>query len=339
MGNTKNYSLREKIIDEYLARGWYTRQQIEDACNRELDSHGEHAITSRQTILNDFLTIRRKYNVIIDTMKRGRINYYRYQQRGFSIYKSELSYEDYMHLKEALRILKRFQGMPQFEWADELGLRLDMGLRREKDTRTLVAFEDSAHNTGMGYFTPIFNAIANKITLSIDYKSFKRPESKVFEISPYFLKEYNNRWFVLGKSPGYERISIFALDRIESISNAGLPYEDTDVDFDEYFENVIGVTVSDNPIETVQLWISRQQIDYIETKPMHRSQRLISKDENGGVIEMDLIPNYELEQTVLALGEHAKVLEPTSLSERIQQRLNDSIKQYESVQVDWTDNE
>ena len=339
MGNTKNYSLREKIIDEYLARGWYTRQQIEDACNRELEAHGEHAITSRQTIFNDFLTIRRKYNVVIDTMKRGRINYYRYQRRGFSIYKSELTYEDYTRLKEALRIIKRFQGMPQFEWADELGLRLDMGLRREKDTRTLVAFEDSTRNTGMAYFTPIFNAIAEKTTLSIDYKSFKRPESKVFDISPYFLKEYNNRWFVLGKSPGYKRISIFALDRIESISNAGLPYEDTDVDFDDYFENVIGVTVSDNAVETIKLWISPQQIDYIETKPMHRSQRLISKDENGGIIEMDLIPNYELEQTVLALGEHAKVLEPTSLSERIQQRLNDSIKQYGSVQVDWTDNE
>lgn len=63
MANTKNYSLREKIIDYYLSHGWYTRQQIEDACNRELEAHRESPISSRQTIINDFLTIKNKYNV------------------------------------------------------------------------------------------------------------------------------------------------------------------------------------------------------------------------------------------------------------------------------------
>lgn len=329
MANTKNYSLREKIIDYYLSHGWYTRQQIEDACNRELEAHREAPISSRQTIINDFLTIKNKYNVTIESKKIKRTIFYRYKRRDFSIFKPQIYYEDYNHLKEALQVLKRFEGMPQFDWIDELAARLDIGLRSSRDHRTLVAFEDTSENEGMAYFTPIFNAICDKISLSIDYKSFKRTESKVFEVSPYFLKEYNNRWFLLGKSPGYERISVYALDRIQSICNAGFKYEDTDIDFDDYFENVIGVTVFDNPVETIELWISRQQLNYIVTKPLHRSQRLISSDDTGGVLQFDLIPNYELEQAILAYGEHAKVLAPESLKSKIKARIGQNLKNYE----------
>ena len=329
MANTKNYSLRERIIDEYLSRGWYSRQQIEEGCNRELEAHGECPISSRQTIMNDFLTMGRKYNVTIDSKKVGRTVFYRYRDHNFSIYKPELKNEDYHRLKEALQVLTCFEGMPQFEWVEDLGLRLNFGLRQFREQRKLVAFEDSARNLGMEYFTPIFNAISEKITLNIDYQSFKRPESKEFVISPYFIKEYNNRWFVLGKSPGYQRISIFALDRIKHLTNAGVAYEDTDIDFDDYFENVIGVTISDHPVETVNIWISLQQLDYIETKPLHRSQCIIDKNDQGGVVEIEVIPNYELEQSIMALGEHAKVLAPDTLRERIKARIKASLKNYE----------
>ena len=335
MANTKNYSLREKIIDYYLSRGWYSRQQIEDACNRELESHGEYAVSSRQTIINDFVAIQRKFNITIETKKSGRTTFYRYQDSHFSIYKNELNYDDFNRLKEAFQVLSRFEGMPQFEWIDEMSVRLNMRIRNT--TTTAVGFEDTRYNTGMVYFTPIFNAICDKTTLSIDYQSFKRPDSKVFELSPYFLKEYNNRWFMLGKSPGYDKISIYALDRILSMGNAGFKYEDTDVDFEEYFENVIGVTVSDHPIETIELWVSQHQLGYIKTKPLHRSQRCIYEDEKGGILQFDLIPNYELEQAILAFGEHARVLEPTSLRDRIKQRIADSLNNYESVQIPWTE--
>ena len=77
MANTKNYSLRERIIEHNMSKAWYTRKQIEADCNRELEAHGENAITSRQTLINDFLNIERKYNTSIDTKRVGRNTYYR----------------------------------------------------------------------------------------------------------------------------------------------------------------------------------------------------------------------------------------------------------------------
>ena len=328
MANTKNYSLREKIIDTYLRRGWYTRQQIEDACNKALMAHGENPITSRQTLMNDFLAISQKYRITIEKKKDGRNILYRYKDRNFSIFKSELSDLDLSRLKEALNVLSHFRGMPQFDWVDELRLRFKMGLHDPKNPRPFVSFEDSAYNTGVEFFTPIYTAIDEKTTISIDYKSFKRSSSKEFVLSPYFLKEYNNRWFVLGKSPGYERVSIYPLDRILSMKNAGVPYEETDIDFESYFDNVIGVTLSDQEPEIIEIWVSNQQLGYVETKPLHRSQSIISTDETGGVVQIEIIPNYELEDKILGMGEHAKVLAPESLKAKIKARIAENLKNY-----------
>jgi predicted DNA-binding transcriptional regulator YafY len=77
------------------------------------------------------------------------------------------------------------------------------------------------------------------------------------------------------------------------------------------------------------MWISKQQLCYLETKPLHRSQRIISRDDDGGIVEFDLIPNYELEHAILALGEHAKVLAPASLRDKIKERTRKSMNNYE----------
>ncbi len=329
MPSNKNYSIREKVIDRLLHKGWHTRQQLEDACNRELEAQGIIPISSRQTIQNDLLAIRRKFHNAIDTRRIGHQTFYRYMDRDFSVFKTDMSSEDYSLLKGVIDVLKRFTGMPQFDWVDRLALRLDISLSRRTDKRVIVGFEDSSANTGIFYFTPIFDAICERTTISIEYKSFFRREPKTFVLSPYYLKEYNNRWFVLGKSPGYERMSIYALDRIVSMVNAGVKYEDTDVDFKAYFERVVGVTVSDREVETIRLWVSPQQMNYLETKPLHGSQRLVSKDETGAVFEFDLIPNYELEQSVLAFGEHAKVLAPESFKALIRARIAKNLSNYD----------
>ena len=75
---------------------------------------------TRQTILNDFLTIKNKYKVTIESKKFKRTTFYRYKRRDFTIFKPQIYFEDYNHLKEALQVLTRFKGMPQFDWIDEL---------------------------------------------------------------------------------------------------------------------------------------------------------------------------------------------------------------------------
>ena len=101
-------------------------------------------------------------------------------------------------------------------------------------------------------------------------------------------------------------------------------------DFQEYFEDIIGVSINDdNTLETVRLWFSKKQLQYVKTKPLHGSQRTIDEDELGGTIEIEVMPNFELEQLLLSFGEQVKVLEPQRLVEIIKSRIATNLKNYE----------
>lgn len=332
MANTKNYSIRERILDHYLSSGkWYSRAQLEDFCNRALEEQGENPITSRTTIQNDLTTISNKFHVNIDTKKKGRVWFYRYQDPSFSIFSSELKEEDYEKLQQAMETLNRFKGLPQFEWVDELGARFNESFLGGS-SKPIVGFESYSYNRGMEYFTPLFEAIKQHLTLSVQYKSFKMNEPRTFVISPYYLKAYNGRWFLIAKERNYDSLTNYALDRIEGLENAGVPYEPTDIDFDEYFEDVIGVSVPQKEPEKIEIWFSTEQLKYVETKPIHGSQKIIHRDETGGIIQLELIPNYELEQLILSFGEKAQVLSPASLQQKIKERMKTALEKYQSDQ-------
>ena len=151
-------------------------------------------------------------------------------------------------------------------------------------------------------------------------------------IHPYYLKQYNNRWFLFGKNPEYEGIRNLALDRIEDeITETNTDYIlNTEYNFDEYFEDIIGVTKSGGKqIEKVKLWFSPAQAPYIHTKPLHGTQKE-KWDESGLTLTVEVIPNVELEQLILRYGENCQVLEPKQLRTRIQERLNEAAQNYKS---------
>lgn len=330
MANGKNYSIREQILDQYLSSGhWYSRQQLEEFCNRELEIRGESLITSRTTIHNDLTEISNKYRVTIDTKRKGRVIYYKYRDSSFSIFSRELSQEDRDRVVQAMELLRKFEGMPQFEWVEEMSARFSTTLYGNKESKPIIGFEDSSYNKGMHFFTPLIQVIKERITIELTYKSFRMKEEQMFNVSPYYLKQYNNRWYLLARRIGYEKLGNYPLDRIVSFKNAGVPFEECDIDFEEYFEDVIGVTVPEEESQIVELWLAPDQLNYIETKPLHGSQTIVYRDEKGGIVRYDLKLNYELEQKILSFGEKAEVLAPLELKERIKSRVSDCLKKYQ----------
>jgi predicted DNA-binding transcriptional regulator YafY len=156
--------------------------------------------------------------------------------------------------------------------------------------------------------------------LTIGYnKSFRRP--KCIVISPYFLKEYNNRWFLFGTEKGYKSISNLALDRIESVEYDGdEEYEETDIDFaNDYFEDVIGITIPKDPqVIEVVLKFSDERFDYVESKPLHGSQKC---DRENCIVRIKVIHNRELESLILHYGSDVEVLQPESLRKAIKEKI------------------
>ena len=112
-----------------------------------------------------------------------------------------------------------------------------------------------------------------------------------------------------------------ALDRIINISESNAPYIDTEIDFKEYFEDVIGVTVPSEAIEKVILKVGPKSIDYIQTKALHGSQKIKEKKGEFTMVELDVIPNYEFLSRILSFGENIEIIKPIKLREELKDRI------------------
>ncbi|MGH2645264.1 MAG: helix-turn-helix transcriptional regulator [Chitinophagaceae bacterium] len=133
------------------------------------------------------------------------------------------------------------------------------------------------------------------------------------------MKQYNLRWFIFGLTTPAAKITNLALDRIVLIQAVPTPYvENTEIDFVNYFEDVVGVTIPHGAVsEKVQLLVFKERWPYIMTKPIHDSQKVIHRANDGVQIELDVIINPELIARILSYGADIKVIAPVHLTEMI----------------------
>ena len=330
MPNTKNYSTRLRVLDQCLRSGHaYSGKELTEFINRELELRGEPTITSRTTLMDDLLNIENEYHTNIIRKKHGRQTTYQYEDPNFSIFSTELSEDDILHLGQTLDILRRFDGMPEADWISELSARLNLCMNNRKEVRAAVGFESAIYNKGMEHFTPLFNAIRKKTTLELRYQSFKMQEPQTLIVHPYYLKQYNNRWFLFCCNGDHTNLSNYPLDRILSVKLAHVPYRETRIDFDEYFSDMIGVSRKDGQqSEVVILRYPKDQYKYVATKPWHGSQKVLEENNDYVIVQLDVILNYELEQQILSFGDYVEVIAPKSLRVKIAQRLQNSLTQY-----------
>ena len=339
MPNTKSSDIRYKVLDRCLRRGGYSTAKLMETVSEELEFNGYEPVTALNTIRNDLRYIESTYpQVHIVVNKSGRNKTYAYENPDSSIYKLQFSDDELGQLSQCMAILSHFEGMPQMEWLQAFMERFKLSLNINPNGKRVVGFDENKYLVGREHFSRLLSAISNKEVLAITYKNFKNNESKRIVIHPYYLKEYNNRWFLIAKTHNREGISTFAFDRIENVESLKeVEYiENKEYDFnDDYFTDMVGVSRPVGELlSCVELWVSPNLTPYIITKPIHESQKIKSKDESGTIIQLNLYVNYELKQLLLSYGEGIKVLSPINLSEEIQRRLSESLNLYKIVQND-----
>lgn len=138
----------------------------------------------------------------------------------------------------------------------------------------------------------------------------------------YYLKQYNNRWFVFGlNSDNQDPNWNLALDRIESLSETALNYKPSETDWEDYFFDLVGVTRPEGvELQEIVLKFSPEVAPYVITKPIHPSQK--HKNEPTGLkVKIKVITDYEFERLILSFGEQIKVISTQDFKEHIFHRL------------------
>lgn len=162
------------------------------------------------------------------------------------------------------------------------------------------------------------------------YQSFSARKASEMEVHPQLLKEFNNRWFLLALHKG--KFLTLALDRMIKINQVkDHDYQDLQINGDDYYKDVVGVTVSNVRPERVQFWVDKKNAPYVITKPFHKSQRIIETREDGTVFNIFVQINFELERLILGFGETIEVIKPIKLRKRILKKLKNSVNNYKTT--------
>ena len=333
----RNALIRYKTIDNCLRRRnrRWTLEDLIQACSDALyEYEGIDKGISRRTVQMDIQMMRSDklgYNAPIEVYEN---KYYRYSDPDYSITNSPLTEDDMKLMGETVEMLRQFEGFSVFSgMEDVLGRLEDHVTSMRHKSRPVILLEKNDSLRGLKYIDPLYKAIIAKKPVKIIYKSFKARDMQKFIFSPFFLKEFRNRWFVYGWKKGAGMLYNLALDRIHEMGAApGEVYQESKaIDPDTFFDNLIGVTKNINDkAHTIRFWAAPEQVPYIETKPLHKSQFVVQRDEDGSAIfQMEVVLNYELEKDLLGFGEGIKVLSPKCLVNNMSRRLRKASQYYE----------
>ncbi len=330
----RNALIRFRTIDNCLQnrqRRW-TLDDLIDACSEALyEYEGIDKGVSRRSVQMDIQMMRSDklgYNAPIVVLEK---KYYTYEDSNYSITNIPLTDQDLGKLTEVVEILRQFKGFSHFQELSGMVQRLENKIHSAKtNQKPVIDFEKNEDLKGLEHIDTLYQAIVKKCAVQLSYQSFKARSANSFYFHPYYLKEYRNRWFVIGVKKKSTPILTLALDRIQEITPCDAKYvSNSGFSLQEYLNDVIGVTVNLNaPAEKVLLFADAEAAPYIRTKPFHHSQDIVEALPHGTIFSLNVQLNFELEREILGFGERVKVIAPERLKRRITQVLGQAFDQY-----------
>lgn len=321
MPKIKNKEVRFKILNECLRdpHRLYTYETLLAELNRQLAMSDACLQVSERTLREDLKDMMYMYGIELDQrLQKQRPVVLRYADLSDSI--NKLSMDEANALRKTIDMLLQSPEPRPIQY-DYIRVCLQQVLKDQAldVDDPAVRFADNLDQKGREHFVDLCGYIFEKQTLEIEYCPFGA-ESRVYKVSPYLLKQYNERWFLFAWEAEEGMMLNLALDRIVGLKKYPGKYVPCTQDWDSYFDEIVGVTMyKDRAVVPIRIKVKADRYPYIETKPLNPSQRLVkemSTDEYK-VVEIKVRPNNELESLIRSYGDAVEVLEPLWLRERM----------------------
>jgi predicted DNA-binding transcriptional regulator YafY len=336
MPTTSNALLRYRILDRCFSNFHkiYTIEDLLDEVNERLIDFKGKGISERQ-IRDDIKYMRDRVTFdapIVAIPYEGKKCHYCYSDSNFSIFKNELSDEDLSKLHSTIEMLGRYRGIPANLWLEEVISNLEYRFGVKANSENIVSFDQNEQLKGLEFLSDIIDATINHQTLEINYKTYKGVEIRSI-LHPYYVKQYNGRWFLFGLDNKHNIISNLAFDRIQNIKLSSIEFKKNEnIDFNTYFNDIIGVSIPKEDVrkEIITLRFTKERFPYVVSKPIHQSQMIVKGKQCE--IELRVKPNRELSQQIFSFIPDVEIVSPQWLREEIVEKIKDNLKKYLSMQ-------
>jgi predicted DNA-binding transcriptional regulator YafY len=328
MSQIKNALIRYRIIDRMLRnkyKPYPSKQQLRETCEEELfGSLGSNICDS--TIEKDMFAMKMEHDAPIKYSKK--YGGYFYEDPNFSINDIPLSEDELSSIRFAVNTLQQFREVPFFQQfgnaIDKIVDRVAIGDKEHAEINRFIAFE-SAISVGGNEFLPLFlEAIRSKKKVFFTYASFIKGVEKPRKVSPLYLKEYRNRWYLISFDSAKNDIITYALDRVQdpimTEDEASFP---EDFHPETYFQNTIGITAYKGKAEVIKIKANKIAAKYIASQPFHASQKIISENKEASFFELIILISEEFIRSILGYGGEIEIIEPLHLRKTIANRVKE----------------
>lgn len=202
------------------------------------------------------------------------------------------------------------------------------GKKNIRELMQLVQFDTNQRLQGIGFLKDLLFAIQNKRYINFKHTNYHTDKITAYRIKPILLKQYQYRWYVIGDINEGE-FRTFGIDRISELEIEPKTFiAKNAADGRKKFEQIIGLNYSENKMEKVKLELTQIQAKYLKASPLHNSQYIESESRDAVVFVLNLIPNYELVQKILMMGDQVKVLAPATLRFEVKKHLKATLDLY-----------
>jgi len=275
---------RYQIIINQLRRKKLNKEQLFDKIEREFEIEGYSFNRCSRTLKRDLEDIYVLYKIIIN---------YDFRQK---VYYIDNEYEE----KEQF-ILESLDIVQTLQTGNNLLQYIDFDNRKPAGTQHLL---------------PILQAIRKRKIIKIQHQKFWNKEPIIRFIQPLSLKEAQQRWYIVAREDGNNEIKTFGLDRIGWIETTNKKFEyPKDFNVDDFFKYCFGVITPDidDTIEKIILSFNPDQKKYLETMPLHATQKVLVDNSNEYRIVVEIYPTYDFLREIRAYGKSVKIIEPKNL--------------------------
>ena len=191
--------------------------------------------------------------------------------------------------------------------------------------------------SGQEYLQPIIEAMKENRVINITYHSYWKNEENNFDVQPYCVKLFRQRWYLVARSTYtyfFEKgPRIYSLDRIHDLHKTEETFEiPKDWSPKKFFDGCFGIIANQGKEpEQVKLKVSAGQANYLRDLKLHESQEEIERKEEYSIFEYKLCPEYDFIQEILWNGEDMEVLEPLWLRQEIAGKLKRMWNKYKKA--------
>lgn len=297
----KEMIIRYSLIINKLRKSPASLQEIQDYLSRESELQDYNFRVSSRTFRRDLDNISSLYNIDIE---------YDYSQQVYKI-----KYDEEPEINE--RMLEAFDIFNVLSISERLS--------------EFIQFENRKHQ-GTENMYGLLNAIKYSSRVSFLYQKFWQDQPETRYVEPFALKEFKNRWYLIANDLKDNRVKTFGLDRLSELNiTTKKQYREEKFNTHDYFKHSFGIIKSDKiGPEDVILKFEAYQGKYIKSLPLHESQSIISDNEEGLIIKLRLNVTYDFIMELLSYGRYVKVIQPSSLIEKIKHIYSLALAQYET---------